>query len=182
MAQFFDALSDKLIEFIQEQKVYFVATAPFEGRINLNPKGLDSFRVLGPKTFAFLNLTGSGNETSAHLFENGRITVMFCSFDQKPLILKLYGQGRAVYPRHPEWEELYSQFTPHLAARQIVLVQLDSAQTSCGYGVPFFEYQGDREKLTQWGLKKGPEVLAEYRAQNNQTSIDGKPTGLFEDF
>lgn len=181
MSDFFEALSPELTQFINEQKIFFVATAPEEGRINLNPKGGDDFRVLSPQLVGFLNLTGSGNETSAHLYENGRITVMFCSFEKKPLILKLYGRGRVIYPRHPEWDETYAQFEPHPGARQVVVVHLDSVQTSCGYKVPFFEYQGERNTLDKWAQKQGHEGLVQYRAENNLTSIDGRPTGLLED-
>lgn len=112
MAEFYTELNDTLKKVIAQQKIFFIATAPTEGRINLSPKGLDSLRCLDDKTIAFLNLIGSGNETAAHLFQNGRITMMFCSFTEKPLIIRIYGQGRVIHPRDKAWAELYPLFKP----------------------------------------------------------------------
>ena len=180
MAKFYDHLPQKYQKFAAQQKIFFVATAPEEGRISLSPKGMDSFVCINPKTVAFLNVTGSGNETAAHLKENGRITVMFCSFEEKPLILRLYGTGHSVHPDHPDWEHLKPQFPDLPGARQIVVIQIDSVQTSCGESIPFFEYQGERESLSQWATKKGPEGVRAYQEKRNQKSIDGLDTGIFD--
>jgi hypothetical protein len=156
MAKFYSELDDQLCEFIDRQQIFFTASAPTEGRINLSPKGMDTFRCLNHQQVAYLDLTGSGNETAAHLHQNGRITVMFCSFDQNPLILRLYGPGQ----------------------RQIIVVNIESVQTSCGFGVPMFEQQQERSTLSDWAAKKGIEGVREYQIQKNQTSIDGLPTHL----
>ena len=179
MAKFFSELSAKLQDFIAAQKIYFVASAPLKGRVNLSPKGMDTFRVLGPARVAYLDCTGSGNETAAHLAENGRITFMFCAFTDAPLILRLYGTGRAVRPRDPEWSQLRPLFGRPLAGeRQLIVAEIESVQTSCGFAVPLFEYESDRNQLVAWAEKKTPDGIAAYWAQNNQTSIDGLPTGL----
>lgn len=178
MAQFFDALSEDLEQFIAEQALFFVATAPHEGRISLSPKGMDTFRCLGPKTVAYLDLTGSGNETAAHLRENGRVTLMFCSFSRKPMILRLYGHGRSVMPESAEWDELYAHFEPMPGVRQIFLIDVDAVQTSCGYGVPVFTGREERPTLRKWSEHKGEDGLAAYRQEKNRRSIDGLETGI----
>ena len=178
MAKFYPALTDDLIEFIQAQHLFFTASAPTEGRINVSPKGIDTFRCFGPNTVGYLDLTGSGNETAAHLHENGRITIMFCSFSDKPLILRLYGHGRMIRSRDQEWDELYGQFELVVGDRQIMLMDVKSVQTSCGYGVPQFEFQQQRETLIKWAKNKGEDGLNAYREQKNQQSIDGLPTFL----
>ncbi len=178
MAKFYPELGDKLKQFIAEQHVFFTATAPVEGRINLSPKGIQTFRCLSDRTVAYLDLTGSGNETSAHLSENGRMTIMFCSFQGDPLILRLYGQGVVIRPRDQEWSELYSGFKPIPGARQIVKLEIDSVQTSCGYGVPTYEFVSDRTRLVDWAEKKGEAGLQTYWEAKNQVSIDGLPTHL----
>lgn len=178
MAKFFETLTDEIRDFIAEQTIFFVATAPEEGRINLSPKGMDTFRCLDPKTVAYLDLTGSGNETAAHLRENGRVTLMFCSFSRKPLILRLYGRGRAVMPGSAEWDALYPRFEPLPGARQIFVIDLDTAQTSCGYGVPVFTGQEERPTLRKWAENKGEEGIAAYRLEKNRRSIDGLETGI----
>lgn len=180
MAKFFSELDDWLQGFIREQKIFFTATAPADGRINLSPKGMDTFRCLDPKTVAYLDLTGSGNETAAHLLENGRMTIMFCSFSEKPLILRLYGRGRVVRPRDAEWEALHEHFTPALGERQIVVLQVESGQTSCGFAVPVYELKQERPMLTEWCEKKGEQGIRSYWLEKNQTSIDGLPTRLCE--
>ena len=180
MAKFYDLLPPKYQDFVGQQKIFFVATAPLEGRLSLSPKGMDSFLCLDAHQAAFLNVTGSGNETAAHLSQNGRITVMFCSFTKSPLILRIYGHGRSIHPRDQEWETLYPKFPPLPGARQIVLIQIESVQTSCGESVPFFEYHGERDTLNKWAEKKGPEGIVDYQKANNQKSIDGLNTGLFE--
>lgn len=181
MGKQFPEITDRFSTFIAAQSMYFVATAASDGRVNLSPKGLDSLRVLGPNRVAWLNLTGSGNETSAHLLDNPRMTVMFCSFDREPLILRLYGTAREVQPKDPDWDELYSEFPPHISARQIYDMTVDLVQTSCGFGVPLMSVESERVLLDTWAEKKGPEGVAEYWQQKNLSSIDGMPTKLAVD-
>jgi hypothetical protein len=179
MGKFFDQLTPAHRDFIARQKIYFIATAPDSGRVNVSPKGYDSFRVLTPSRAGYLDLTGSGSETSAHLAQNGRATLMFCAVEGDPLILRLYGRGRSVQPHHDEWKQLRPLFGPPLAGeRQLIIIDIESVQTSCGFGVPFFEYTGSRDTLLDWSDRKGPEGLATYRAEKNLNSIDGLPTTL----
>ena len=180
MAKFYSELTDSLQEFIAQQQIFFTASAPQSGRINLSPKGINTFRCLDDRTVAYLDLTGSGNETSAHLIENGRLTIMFCSFTEKPLILRLYGQGKVIRPGDAVWAELYAQFEPLPGTRQIIQLAIDSVQTSCGLGVPLYHYEGEREKLIQWAETKGTDGVRQYWQDKNQTSIDGLPTYLIE--
>jgi hypothetical protein len=170
-------LDDELRAFIAAQHVFFVATAPVspDGHINLSPKGLDSLRVLGPRSVAYLDLTGSGVETVAHLRENGRITLMFCAFAGGPRILRLCGRGRAVEPGDAEWEELARKFPPHAGARSVVVLDVERIADSCGFGVPLYEFAGDRPQLEDWAGRKGAEGLARYKAEKNRASIDGLP-------
>jgi Pyridoxamine 5'-phosphate oxidase len=140
VAKFYPELTDSLREFIAQQQIFFTASAPAHGRVNLSPKGIDTFRCLDDRTVAYLDLTGSGNETSAHLIENGRLTIMFCSFTQKPLILRLYGHGTVIRPRDAAWQDLYAHFSPTPGTRQIIQLAIASVQTSCGHGVPLYEY------------------------------------------
>ena len=182
MAKFYPSITDDHAAFIQAQPMFFVATAPEEGRINMSPKGLDGcFAILGPNRVAFLNLTGSGNETAAHLLQNGRITLMFCAFAGAPKILRLYGTGRPVHPRDAEWERLLPLFAPQPAARQVVVVEVDSVNSSCGFAVPLMDFVGQRTMLTEWAERKGPEGLEKYRRERNAVSFDGLPTGLAAD-
>ena len=181
MAKFYAELNDDLRDFIAHQHLFFTATAAAEGRINLSPKGMDSFRCLDDRTVAYLDLTGSGNETAAHLRKDGRITLMFCSFDTQPVILRLYGRGRVIRPRDAEWNEYSRHFPPLHGARQIMVINAESLQTSCGYGVPLYQYNGERGTLQRWAEKKGPHGLADYRREKNQLSIDGLPTHLLEE-
>ncbi len=178
MATFHDELDESVCEFIRAQHLFFVATAPQEGRISLSPKGMDSLRVFNEREVGYLDVTGSGNETAAHVLQNGRLTLMFCSFDRTPLILRLYGTGRTLHPRDAEFEERMEAFDPIVGARQIILLSIESIQKSCGYSIPFYEYQGEREALNKWAEKKGQEELDKYREEKNTTSIDGLPTGL----
>jgi hypothetical protein len=179
MAQKFDEITDHLAKFIGQQKIFFVATAAADGRINLSPKGMGTLRILGPNRVAWLNLTGSGNETAAHLLENKRMTLMFCAFEGRPLILRLYGQARTVHPRDADWNNLATLFPPIAGARQVIDLNVDLVQTSCGMGVPLFDFRGEREQLGQWAEKKGPEGIEQYWRDKNQVSIDGKPTRIF---
>ncbi|HEX7955560.1 MAG TPA: pyridoxamine 5'-phosphate oxidase family protein [Pyrinomonadaceae bacterium] len=175
MAKFYAQLDDGLRGFIAEQKVFFTATAPAGGRINLSPKGMDTFRCLDGKTVAYLDLTGSGNETAAHLAADGRLTVMFCSFSESPLILRLYGRGRVVRPGEGEWESLRAHFPALPGERQIIVLELESAQTSCGFAVPVYELKEERQALVEWTLKKGEDGIRDYRREKNSVSIDGLP-------
>jgi len=182
MARQHEQITDELAAFILRQPMFFVATAPDEGRINLSPKGLDGcFRILEPLRVAFLNLTGSGNETAAHLLQNPRITLMFCAFEAKPMILRLYGQGRALHPRDGEWAELDSGFKDYPAKRQIVVVEVTSIITSCGFGVPMMELAGQRTTLPDWARRRGEDGIRDYWREKNTASFDGLPTGLFEE-
>lgn len=180
MAKVFDRITDELHTFITAQHLFFVGTAPLSGtgHINLSPKGLDTLRVLSPNQVAYLDLTGSGNETSAHLQENGRITFMFCAFQGAPLILRLYGRGETVLPLSPQWRALSAQFSSIPGARQIILADIDRVQTSCGTGVPLYTYQNQRDAIVQWADKKGESGLKEYWQQKNWLSIDGLPTPM----
>ena len=177
MAKFYTRLEGQLRSFIAEQKMFFTATAPAEGRINLSPKGMDTFRCLDDgRRVAYLDLTGSGNETAAHLSENGRVTVMFCSFTEQPLILRIYGRGRVVRPGDEDWAELRPHFPALPGERQIVLIEVESAQTSCGFAVPVYELKEERRRLVEWTLSKGEEGIRAYRREKNRVSIDGLPT------
>ena len=178
MARFYDQLTPELTDFIRRQHVFFTASGTAAGRINLSPKGMDTFRVLGPDRVAYLDLTGSGNETAAHVLADGRLTIMFCSFDAKPLVLRLYGRGNVVRPRDPAWADLAGHFELLPGARQIVTMRVESLQTSCGFAVPRYELREERRMLADWAEKKGPDGIATYWAQKNQTSIDGLPTKL----
>jgi len=180
MAQRYPQLSQDHIRFIWKQNMFFVATAPVDGHVNLSPKGLDSLRVLDPSTVAWLNVTGSGNETAAHVLENQRMTLMFCAFEGKPLILRLYGAARVVHPRDSEWPTLHARFEDIPGSRQIFVLNVEFVQTSCGMAVPLYEYQGQRKQLTDWAEKSGKQGMREYWEKKNQLSIDGKPTGILE--
>ncbi|WP_428408168.1 pyridoxamine 5'-phosphate oxidase family protein [Hyphococcus sp.] len=180
MAEFFDALTDEHIDFIKRQPMFFVATAAADGRINLSPKGDDAFRVLSPKRVAFLNLTGSGNETDAHLKRDGRITFMLNSFDKKPLILRIYGTGWSAPYGSSEYEEHISLFPDIPGARQIVFADVGSVQTSCGFAVPEMELVRQRPVLRRLLESRGQEVLAENWRTKNAKSIDGFDTTLGE--
>lgn len=182
MAKPYDRITDELADFIARQPMFFVATATEEGRINLSPKGLDgTFKILSPNRVAFLNLTGSGNETAAHLRRDGRITLMFCSFGDKPWVLRLYGQGRAVHRRDGEWSELAGLFPSYPGQRQIIVVEVASAMTSCGFGVPRMALEEHRPTLSQWAEAKGEEGIRAYWEEKNQLSFDGWPTGLLDE-
>lgn len=179
MAKFTPGLTPSHQTFIAAQKIFFVASAPAKGRVNVSPKGLDSFRVLSPQRVAYLDCTGSGNETAAHLSENGRITFMFCAFTDAPLILRIYGTGQPIRPRDQEWAQLRPLFGAAVPGkRQLIVTEIESVQTSCGFAVPLFDFQADRDQLTAWAEKKGPDAIEAYWAEKNQRSIDGLPTGL----
>ena len=180
MAKLYDQLEPQLIEFINAQKIFFTGTAAEDGRVNVSPKGMDSLVVLNPNKIAWLNLTGSGNETAAHLKLVNRITLMFCAFDGKPLILRVYGEARTIHHQDEEWEQAIKAFPNTLGARNIFLVDIKSVQTSCGFAVPLMDFKEDRQILNDWAAKKSENELTEYWEQKNVKSIDGFPTGIFE--
>jgi predicted pyridoxine 5'-phosphate oxidase superfamily flavin-nucleotide-binding protein len=180
MADFFDHITDKHAEFIAAQPIFFTASACATGRINLSPKGMDSFRVLGPNLCGYLDVTGSGNETSAHLKNDGRITIMFNSFTRNALILRLYGKGRVVRPHHEGYAALAAKFPELPGARQIILIDVESVQTSCGYGVPEMELKAERQTLKKWAEGKGEDGIQVYQREKNAVSIDGFDAGLMD--
>jgi len=181
MAKFFNTIEDRHVEFIEQQHLFFVASAPLSanGHVNLSPKGSDCFRILSPNKVAYMDIIGSGNETSAHLLENGRITCMFCAFDGPPNILRLYGRGYTVLPGDSEWDELSVLFKLVLATRQIIVVDVNMVQTSCGFSVPYYSYEGERDHAEKWALNKGEDGLESYKAEKNRVSLDGLPTAMF---
>ena len=176
MGKFSDSLSEQHESFIKAQHLFFVGSAPMhpEGHINLSPKGLDSFRVLAPNRVAYMDIIGSGNETAAHLADNGRITFMFCSFDKVPNILRLYGKGKAVLPGDTEWDELSAHFDIFSSTRQIIAADIHLVQTSCGYGIPLYDYKSERTIHFDWAEKKGEDGLKDYVQEKNSMSLDGK--------
>ena len=173
MAKFYDALTDDLRAFIDAQSVFFVASGTADSRINLSPKGADTLRVLDAHTMAYLDITGSGNETSAHIKHDGRLTLMLCSFGPSPLILRLYGRGRVVLPGAGDWHALAAHFPHFVGTRQIIVLDVESAQTSCGFGVPQAEAMQPRARMVEWAEGKGEEALVTYRQRYNARSIDG---------
>ena len=180
MAKFYDQLNEKLTDFILDQKIFFTGTAAAEGRVNVSPKGTDSLRVLNEKQILWLNLTGSGNETAAHLKAVNRLTLMFCAFDGPPLILRIYGTAKTIHRQDPKWENYYGHFIPDKGARNIFLLEIETVQTSCGFAVPLMDYKEDRDLLTKSMAKKSDEEIQEYWKEKNMESIDGLPTGLFD--
>lgn len=181
MAKFSDSIAEQHDAFIKKQKMFFVSTAPLsaDGHVNLSPKGIDSFRVLSPNKVAYMDIIGSGNETSAHVLENGRITIMFCAFEGPPNILRLYGESRTILPGDAEWNELSPLFELQLATRQIIVADVHKVQTSCGFSVPLYEYMGERDHAEKWAQAKGEEGLEVYKREKNRISMDGLPTALF---
>ncbi|HKN01848.1 MAG TPA: pyridoxamine 5'-phosphate oxidase family protein [Candidatus Binataceae bacterium] len=180
MSKWYDVITPEIKEFIAAQMMFFVATAPNAGRINLSPKGMDTFRVLSDKRAIYLDLTGSGNETAAHLFENGRITIMFCSFDKNARIARLYGRGRTIHPRDDKWNEYLGMFPPAPGVRQVMEIDVDSAMTSCGYAVPRYENLTERDTLRKYWEKRNDVDVAKYHHDKNERSIDGLPNAMFE--
>ncbi len=171
-------ITPELAEWIAAQPLFFNATAPLskEGHINLSPRGLDSLRVIGPNEVVILDLTGSGNETAAQMTENGRITIMFCSFAGPPRILRLFGSGEVILPKNEKWQTLRAHFPADVpGVRQLFHVQVSRVQTSCGYGVPLMNFVAQRDDLLNWATKKGEEGILEYQEKNNTISIDGLP-------
>ena len=171
-------ITEKQRRFIEAQKMFFVATAPANGHINLSPKGMDSLRILDHKRVIWLNVTGSGNETAAHVQHDPRMTLMFCAFAGDPKILRLYGNARAVHRNDGDWDALYGKFPPRSGARQIFDLNVEMVQTSCGFGVPLMEYVGERGMMEAWADKKGERGIEAYWRDRNQVSLDGVDTGI----
>jgi len=180
MGQQFKELSSKHIEFIGNQKIYFVGTAAENGHVNLSPKGDDSLRVIDSTTIAWQNLTGSGNESAAHVLLNPRMTIMFCAFDGSPLILRAYGQARVLHRNDRDWEKYITLFPESVASRQVFILDISMVQSSCGTSVPYFNYQGDRDTLAKWSENKGKEGIEAYWVKKNQRSIDDFESEIVE--
>jgi hypothetical protein len=174
-------IPDDMQAFIEAQKLFFVATAPQDGRVNLSPKGLDTLRILDDRTVVYLDLTGSGNETAAHVTENGRMTMMFCAFNGEAMTLRLYGRAELIRPDHPEWDTLLALFPIFPGTRQIFRLNVDAVATSCGWSIPVVGEMAERSELVDWARSKGEEGLEAYRLANNVVSIDGLSTGYVSD-
>jgi len=178
MGKRYSEMSDNHQKFIREQKIFFVGSATADGRVNVSPKGMDSLRIINKNRIVWLNVTGSMNETSAHIQENGRMTLMFCGFEGVPLIMRVYGKAKVIHQNDLEWKTLFSLFDPIPGARQIFDLIVDLVVTSCGMAVPRYDYVGEREDLTNWALKKGRDGIKEYWKEKNQISLDGKLTNI----
>lgn len=181
MAKTFDAFNDKLRKFIDQQKMFFVATAPLtpDGQINVSPKGIaGTFAVLDDRSIAYLDFTGSGVETIAHVRENGRICVMFCAFEGPPRIVRVHGVGDVIEPSHEEFASLSEHFDDYPGVRSIIRVRANRISDSCGYGVPLYDFKGERDQLQRWAERKGSDGLAKYQIENNALSLDGLPSLL----
>lgn len=178
MGKKLEHITPELIEFIEKQKIFFVGTAAEEGRVNVSPKGTDSFRVLDQNKIIWLNLTGSGNETAAHLIKTNRMTILFCAFEGKPLILRLYGYAKIYHQRDENFNKYISLFPENTGSRQIIEMEVDLVQTSCGFAVPFMDYKEERETLNTWSSKQGTEGIENYWKEKNTKSIDGFETKI----
>jgi hypothetical protein len=180
MGQKYPGLEDKHINFIAEQKMFFVGTATADSRVSVSPKGMDSLRVIDNNRVVWLNLTGSGNETSAHVQVDPRMTIMFCAFEGAPLVLRLYGKAKVIHQNDPEWRDCFPLFEPLPGARQIFDLSIELVQTSCGFAVPYYSYEGDRELLKDWAAKRDQKAMKQYWSDKNQCSIDGLRTNILE--
>jgi len=178
MGKKLNSITPALKMFIEEQKIFFVGTAATEGRVNISPKGTDSFRVINENKIVWLNLTGSGNETAAHLLKNDRMTIMFCSFEKTPLILRLYGNAQIYHHGDNAFGKYSDLFPENAGARQIIEMEVDLVQTSCGYAVPFMDFKEERTRLNEWAQKKGKEKIEAYWKDKNSQSIDGFETQI----
>ncbi len=178
----YDHINQRIKKFIAAQKIFFVATASDQSRINLSPKGMDSFRVINKNKALWLNLTGSGNETAAHIGVDGRITIMFCAFEGAPMILRLYGKGKVINPNDENWSEAISNFPTLAGTRQIIEIDIEMVQTSCGMSIPYFDFKEERLQLDDWAQNKGEEGIKEYWKEKNEVSIDGIPTKIQEGY
>jgi hypothetical protein len=177
MAKIYSSIDDRLKAFIEMQHLFFVGTAPAGsvGRVNISPKGLDSLRILGPNEVAYLDYVGSGVETIAHLRENGRIVIMLCAFGGPPQIIRLHGTGEVIEPRDERFQQFFIKFNPAPGIRAIIRIDVDRISDSCGYSVPRYKYEGERDQLGAWASRKGEQALASYQCEKNATSIDGIP-------
>lgn len=182
MGRTHDSITDGIKKFIEEQKLFFVATAPnsLDAHINLSPKGLDAFRIIDDRTAAYLDHTGSGAETIAHVRENGRIVLMFCAFEGPPRIVRLHGRGEFLLPENPGFSGLRSLFSEPVPVRAIIRIAVERVSESCGFGVPLYRFEGNRTELTDWAVKKGETGLRDYQREKNRISIDGLPALDFE--
>lgn len=180
MGQKFLELSEVHLAFIHEQQMFFVATADTDGRVNVSPKGLDTFRVINSKQIVWLNLTGSGNETAAHIHANKRMTIMFNAVVGAPMILRLYGTAQVIHHNDSNWQDYYDMFDDYIGARQIFVMAIEMVQTSCGMAVPLYDYKEQRDALLKSGQRKGVEGIKTYWRERNQTTIDGKPTHIVD--
>jgi len=178
MGKQFSEISIELQEFIERQKIFFVGTAAEEGRVNISPKGMDTFRVIGPNKIVWLNLTGSGNETAAHLLKNNRMTILFCAFEGSPMILRLYGNATIFHQRDEIYHKYIGLFPMIAGARQIIVMDFDLVQTSCGFAVPFMDFKEERTQLKSWAEKQGEERIKQYWKEKNTTSIDNFETKI----
>lgn len=181
MAKQFPHLTAQHQDFIEKQHLFFVATAGKEGRVNVSPKGMDSLKILSEDRVVWLNFTGSGNETAAHILDTNRMTLMFCSFDENPLILRIYAEAEVIYRKHKRWSEYADFFPESPGSRQAFDLKIDLVQTSCGFGVPYFEYLGERPTLEKWAEKQGVKGIENYWQDNNRLSLDGRETGIILD-
>ena len=183
MAQRFPEIDARLAKFIEAQRIFFTASATAESRVNVSPREIGAFRLLGPRDVAYLDRTGSGNETAAHLRADGRMTILFCAFEGPPRILRLYGRGRVLHRDSAEFAEIRAAHFPEPppGTRQIVRMAVEITQTSCGYGVPLFDYAGERPVLENWARSKTPAEIEDYWREKNLVSMDGLPTGLLEE-
>ncbi|MDO6483275.1 MAG: pyridoxamine 5'-phosphate oxidase family protein [Shimia thalassica] len=181
MAKQFDKIETPHRTFIEAQHLFFVGSAAPTGRVNISPKGMDSLRVLSHNRIIWRNLTGSGNETAGHLKQSNRMTLMWCGFEKRPMILRAYGSARTLHRRDPEFDELNALFPEIVSARQIYDMHVDMVQTSCGYAVPFYDFVEDRDTLAKWAEDRGPEGIQTYWEDRNQHTIDGMPTDILGD-
>ncbi|RLA59549.1 MAG: pyridoxamine 5'-phosphate oxidase family protein [Epsilonproteobacteria bacterium] len=180
MAVKFDSINKAHKTFIESQKMFFIGSAGAEGYINVSPKGMDTLEIVDENTVVWLNHTGSGNETSAHVQENGRMTILFNSFDKNPMILKLYGTAKVIHDKDEEWEEMASHFSDFLGTRQFFEMKVELVLTSCGFGVPQYKYIGERNKLQKWAEKKGRDGMKTYWAEKNAVTLNGKETNIMQ--
>ena len=181
MAKIFNEISPELQEFILKQKIFFVGTAADEGQVNISPKGMDTIRIIDANKVVWLNLTGSGNETAAHLIKNNRMTILFCSFEDKPLILRLYGKARIFHKRDQVYHSYINLFSENAGSRQIIEMEVEQVQTSCGYAVPFMEFKEERTQLNSWAEKQGEDRIKNYWKEKNTKSIDGFETNILKE-
>ena len=180
MATQFDSLNESLIKFIDSQHMFFVGSAASEGRVNISPKGMDSLKVMSPDRIVWRNLTGSGNETAGHLAQVNRMTLMWCGFEARPMILRAFGQAKTLHPRDADFAELNALFPHSIGARQVFDLKIEMVQSSCGYAVPFFDYQGERDVLETWAENKGQDGIFEHWSRRNSMTIDGMPTHILD--